>query len=65
MGDKKSKTEKKRLKAQAKLEKARAKYSVPEPVQKKVKWYKNPDWIRAIAAIIAIILTVVGFFYLR
>jgi len=63
MASKKAKAEKKRLKAQAKIAKARAKYSVPEPVQK--KWYKNPDWIRAIAAVIAIILTVIGLFYFR
>jgi len=65
MGDKKSKALKKKLKAEAKLAKARTKYSIQKPVQIKQKWYKNPDWVRAIASIIAIILTVLGFLYFR
>lgn len=72
MGDKKSKAEKKRLKAQKKLAKTKAKYSVPKPVvvkqeikQEKVKWYKNPDWVRAVASIVAIVLTILGYLYFR
>ena len=70
-GEKKSlKEEEKRLKAGIKVEKKRAeldkvksKYSVPET--KTGKWYKNPDWVRAIASIIAIVLTILGFLYFR
>lgn len=28
--------------------------------QKEIPWYKNPDWIRAIAAVVGIILMVIG-----
>ncbi len=55
----KDKTKKKRLKAEKKLAKSRVKYP------KTNRWYKNPDWIRAIVSIIAIALTVIGFFYFR
>jgi hypothetical protein len=71
-----AKLEKKRLKAQFKAEKARAKAAGGKPLepapaktptrhpevkvvipeQEKVPWYKNPDWVRAIAAIAALIV---------
>ncbi len=61
MASKKSKALKKRAKAEKKLAKARAKYGAPATK----KWYKNPDWIRAIAAIIAIVLTLIGLLFFR
>ena len=69
------KEEKKRLKAQAKFEKKKYKAqqtkAEPEPgVSKKseritdekpkVPWYKNPDWIRAIAGIASVIVALVA-----
>lgn len=29
------------------------------------KWYQNPDWIRAIVAIIALIVTIIGIIYYK
>jgi hypothetical protein len=72
MAKEKEKLEKKRLKARAKIEKAKAK-KAPETriekstvhihkgeVKKEVPWYKNPGWIRAIIAIIALIVAIIG-----
>ena len=83
MGSDKEKMEKKRLKAQVKAEKARAKAglpsessqkeelppetslseqvpeSKPQPKSEKIKWYKNPDWVRAIVAIITLFVMVI------
>jgi hypothetical protein len=69
------KEEKKRLKAQAKLEKKKLKAqnprTEPEPgvfeksesipdEKPKVPWYKNPDWIRAIAGIASVIVGLIA-----
>ena len=64
----KTKLEKKRLKAQYKAEKARAKAGqvteMPDkdqvmPLQETPPWYKDPNWIRAIVAIVALMVMVV------
>lgn len=71
MGSDETKTEKKRLKAEAKIEKVRAKAEVtraqaPGKATKKA-WYKNPSWIRALAAtggLIIALITLLLTFYL-
>ena len=62
----KNKTEKKKLKAQSKLAKTKAKYNFPELAEPvKTKWYKNQDWIRAIADVIGIMLTILTILFFR
>ena len=90
MGSNKDKLEKKRLKAQIKLEKKRAKQDgqvqAAAAVKKQTKtdlagkkveaasgnvetvpaagaqvpWYKNPDWLRAIAGIASLIVAIIA-----
>ena len=68
-----NKEEKKRLKAQAKLEKKKVKtrktlleLGVSEQSESltdeepKVPWYKNPDWIRAIVGIASVIVALIA-----
>ena len=79
---KRLKLEKKRLKTQVKLEKARARAGTEPGVssssevkqaptqvivqpqaqepKENVPWYKNPDWVRAIAAIASLVVAVVA-----
>ena len=63
MGSDKAKLEKKRLKAQVKVDKARAKSAMlpPEssPVSGKVPWHKDPNWVRAIIAIASFVVMVI------
>ncbi len=73
------KAEKKRLKAQYKLEKKHLKAQTQpvreQPIEprgetvqsnkttgtmEKIRWYKNPDWIRAIAAIASLIVAMIA-----
>jgi hypothetical protein len=75
------KAEKKRLKAQYKLEKkglrAQTQSVREQPIEpkgepehsikttspmEKIPWYKNPDWIRAIAAIASLIVAMIAIF---
>ena len=53
----KNKTAKKKAKAKIKARK--------KGITASEKWYKNPDWVRAIVAIIALIVTIIGIFYLK
>ena len=57
----KDKTQKKKLKAQVKAAKKRSEI----PTQTSSKWYKNPDWIRAIAAIVSIVIAILGLLWIR
>ena len=66
MADKESKAEKKRLKAEAKMQKKQAKQGIVvehievrrgEPAQQ--KWYKNPEWVRAIVAVASLAVLVI------
>ena len=61
MGSDDAKMEKKRLKAQVKAEKARAKSVQPVPLDsaKAISWYKDPNWIRAIIAIVALVVAII------
>ena len=69
MGSDKAKLEKKRIKAQLKAEKARSKDGLTElssepqkaPSSKPAenKWYKDPNWVRAIIAIATLIVMVI------
>ena len=68
MGSEEAKIEKKRQKAQVKAEKARVKAgqqpestSIPQP-QEKIKWYKDPNWIRAIIAIVTLVVMIITLF---
>ena len=64
----KAKVEKKRLKAQVKAEKAKAKAGQPSESfispnltqpEEKIKWYKDPNWVRALIAIVSLIIMVI------
>ena len=61
-GDEKAKQEKKRLKAQTKAEKARAKYGTTPvtPATQSVRWYKDPNWVKAIVAIASLIVMIIA-----
>ena len=69
MGSDQEKIEKKRLKAQVKAEKARTKAGLlPEPEkpqaqsaepQPKIPWHKDPNWVRAIIAIVTLVVMLV------
>lgn len=88
MGKDKNKAEKKRLKAQIKHDKKRAKMAAraatgiqeakatpeerqkmgdgdehPRELEKETRpWYKNPEWVRAIAAIASLIVAIIAIF---
>jgi hypothetical protein len=66
MGSDKAKAEKKRLKAQAKIEKAKAEAEIAKAIAKtpakaapKKLWYKDPSWIRALAAIGGLLIALI------
>jgi hypothetical protein len=81
MGSDLEKAEKKRLKAQVKLEKKRnnqderlvskktSSAGVSSGTQKietkpkTVPWYKNPDWVRAIVAIVTLIIALIALYF--
>ncbi|MFH1424404.1 MAG: hypothetical protein ABIG20_01850 [archaeon] len=75
MGNDATKVEKKKAKAQAKIEKAKA--STPAKQEIKIEkstvhigggkaetnatpWYKNPSWVRTIVAVISLIITIIA-----
>lgn len=64
MSSDESKMEKKRLKAQLKAEKARAKAGQPPddispgPTEK-IPWHRDPNWVRAIVAIATLVVMIV------
>ena len=71
MGSDEAKLEKKRLKAQVKAEKARAKSNLPlsdelssqpispsKPVEK-IPWYKDPHWIKAIVGLATLVIMII------
>ena len=66
----KAKLEKKRAKAQLKIEKARAKSGLAPgsqkaqyPMSAENKWYRNPSWIRAIVAIISLVVMIIALLF--
>ena len=68
MATKEEKAEKKKLKAKKKLLKAqyeleKKKVEAGHHNKKEECWYRNPDWIRAIVAVITLIITVLLIFF--
>ena len=77
MGSEEAKIEKKKQKAQLKIEKARVKANVSQPLSPEQNghqstpskneapqaWYKDPNWVRAIIAIITLIVMVVTLYF--
>ena len=62
MGSDEAKLEKKRLKAQVKAEKARIKSGLPPdpvPVSERIPWYRDPNWVRAIVAIVSLFVMII------
>ncbi len=65
MGSDQEKIEKKRLKAQVKVEKARAKAGLPSktdsPPEEQINksWYNDPNWVRAIVAIASLVIMII------
>ena len=64
MGDDKAKLDKKRMKAQLKAEKAKAKAGFDSKSQgphENIKpWYKDPNWIRAVIAIATLVVAIIA-----
>ena len=64
MGSDEAKIEKKRIKAQVKAEKTRAKLpSEPSSSPDKTPWYKDPTWVRAIIAIGSLVIMVITLYF--